>query len=460
MVSIAFSRKVGSNVYPPFQFYLWAVAISPVVLANRLGVLSLGSEAAALAMYLLIRGVTVLMGVGVIFATYLSEAEAFDRRSGIFASLIVAVTLPFVFYAKTANTDVPDLFWMTWSLWFFVRLWWKGQTLDYVMFGATAALAVCTKDHAYGFYTLLPLALIGRLAAQQPEGSFIQRLVRSIFDRRLWIGGVASAVVFAVAHNVLFNWTGMVDHFRLITRLIAPGAPTVHRPWQFDLDLVSMSVELIRWSFRWPVFILCVAGLALALVSLQKPCDDAVDLVTVSFLLHHLPSIHGLRLRSVPDRGLHSIGDSRRPTRRDASGTSAFRAVASVRPGGGVCLFASRRSVHRPDDDRRWAVFCRSVAAQSCTPRCPGGLVWTRDVTCLASTTWTRCTWNFSRKASSQTAPSISSSTPKYWEIRNGRASPGETSGSSPRYGGMAGPCPFAVVGGPPLRPGFHEWPR
>src|SRR5262245_7539405 len=258
------------NAYPPFQFYLWAVAISPVVLANRLGVLSLGSEAAALAMYLLIRGVTVVMGVGVIFATYLSGAEAFDRRSGIFGSLIVAVTLPFVFYAKAANTDVPYLFWMSWSLWFFVRSWRTGPRLDYVMFGATAALAVCTKDHAYGFSTLLPLALIGRLTAQHAESPFIQRLVRGTFDRRLWIGGVASAVVFAVAHNVLFNWTGMVDHFRLITALIAPGAPTVHRPWQFDMDLISMSVELIRWSFRWPVFILCFCGLVAALVSRES----------------------------------------------------------------------------------------------------------------------------------------------------------------------------------------------
>jgi hypothetical protein len=156
---------------------------------------------------------------------------------------------------------------MTWSLWLFIRMWQKGRTSDYVLFGATAALAVCTKDHAYGFYTLLPLGLIGRLAVQQPAGSLIQRLVRGFFDRRLWIGGVASAVVFAVAHNVLFNWTGMVDHFRLITALIAPGAPTVHRPWQFDLNLVSMSVELIRWSLRWPVFVLCVTGLAVALVS-------------------------------------------------------------------------------------------------------------------------------------------------------------------------------------------------
>jgi hypothetical protein len=277
------------NAYPPFQFYLWAAAISPVVFADRLGALSLGSETAAMAMYLLIRGVTVLMGVGVIGATYLSGAEAFDRRSGIFASLIVAVTLPFVFYAKTANTDVPYLFWMTWSLWLFIRLWRKGQTLDYVMFGVTAALAVCTKDHAYGFYTLLPLALIGRLVARQSEGPFIKRLVLGISDRRLWLGGVASAVTFAAAHNVLLNWTGVVDHFRLITALIAPGAPTVHRPWQFDVNLLTISVELIRWSFRWPLFILCVGGAAVALVSRQSRAIALwILLPSVSYYLTYL----------------------------------------------------------------------------------------------------------------------------------------------------------------------------
>ena len=257
------------NAYPPVQFYLWAVSLTPVVIADRLGLISLGTDGAATAMYALMRGVTVLMGIGVLVATYLSAAAAFDRGSGILASLIVAVTLPFVYYAKTANMDVPYLFWMTCSLLLFIRLWDSDRTIDYVLFGVTAALAVCTKDHAYGFYTLLPVALIGRRAARHPAGSRFQRLLRSALDRRLLIGGAASAVVFACAQNILFNWDGVVGHFRLITALVAPGAPTLQRPLQFDFDLLATSVELVRWSFRWPLFILCVAGLVSALLSRQ-----------------------------------------------------------------------------------------------------------------------------------------------------------------------------------------------
>ncbi len=258
------------NAYPPAQFYLFAVVIAPFVAADRLGLISLGTVGVATTMFLLMRMITVLMGLGLLVVTYLTGAAAFDRRTGVLAALIVAVTLPFVYYAKTANTDIPYLFWMTCSLWSYVRVWRSGRTIDYVLFGATAALAVCTKDHAYGFYTLLPVALIAQLAmSSSREEPFARRLAHAVFDRRLWLGGAVAALVFGCAHNVIFNWTGMLSHFDLITRLIAPGAPTLNRTWRFDADLLTSSVQLLRWSLRWPLFLLCVAGLAAALASRQ-----------------------------------------------------------------------------------------------------------------------------------------------------------------------------------------------
>jgi hypothetical protein len=258
------------HAYPPAQFYLYAVVIAPFVAADRLGLFSLTTVGAATTMFALMRVVTVLMGLGLLVVTYLSGSAAFDRRTGVLAALIVAVTLPFVYYAKTANTDVPYLFWMTCSLWLYVRLWRNGRTIDYVLFGATAALAVATKDHAYGFYTLLPVALIARLATSSPrEERIVRRLVRASFDRRLWIGGAVAALVFGCAHNIFFNWTGMLSHFDLITRLSAPFAPTLSRTWRFDADLVTSSVQLLRWSLRWPLFLLCAGGLAAALISRQ-----------------------------------------------------------------------------------------------------------------------------------------------------------------------------------------------
>lgn len=254
------------TLYPPVQFYLLAPAVAPFLLAGSLGFVSLETGDVALAIPLLMRVVTLLMGLSVVLATYLTGATAFDRRSGVLASLIMALTLPFVYYTKTANTDVPYLFWLAWSFWAYVRLWRSDGAGEYAWFGVTAALAVCTKDQAYGFYALIPLALVVRLATRQQEPRIGRRIAQAAFDRRLWIGGGLAVLVFAVAHNFLFNWNGVLNHFRLIAvlgRAYGMADPTLRG----DADLLMRTIGLVRWSFGWPLFVLCMAGLVMTLAS-------------------------------------------------------------------------------------------------------------------------------------------------------------------------------------------------
>jgi 4-amino-4-deoxy-L-arabinose transferase-like glycosyltransferase len=55
--------------------------------------------------------VSVAAGVGTVAATCAAGARAFGRRQGLWAAGIMALTTPFLYYAKTANPDVPYLFW-------------------------------------------------------------------------------------------------------------------------------------------------------------------------------------------------------------------------------------------------------------------------------------------------------------------------------------------------------------
>ena len=101
--------------------------------------------------------------------------DLFDPLSGAFAAIAMALSAPFVYYAKTANLEVPLLFWFLLSYLFFLRLDARGELRDYLGFTLSAVLAMGTKDQAFAFY-ILPLAAFALLRARQ-EGSFLRVLV-------------------------------------------------------------------------------------------------------------------------------------------------------------------------------------------------------------------------------------------------------------------------------------------
>ena len=70
---------------------------------------------------LISRLVSIAAGAGTLLAIYACGARTFGKRAGIFAAAMFALVTPFVYYAKTANLDVPYLFWFALSLVFYLR---------------------------------------------------------------------------------------------------------------------------------------------------------------------------------------------------------------------------------------------------------------------------------------------------------------------------------------------------
>ena len=65
------------------------------------------------------------------------------------------------------------MFWFALSLIFYLRVLAGGTPSDFIWWGVTAALAVCTKDQAYGLFLMMPVPVTGLFA---PVG----RLARAI----------------------------------------------------------------------------------------------------------------------------------------------------------------------------------------------------------------------------------------------------------------------------------------
>jgi hypothetical protein len=251
--------------YPPLHFYVLTAVFSPILFLDWLGRLDASTGAPYALLALAGRLVSIAAGVGVLLAAYACGARAFGKRAGVFAAGIFAVVTPFVYYGKSANLDVPYLFWFAVSLVFYLRAVGRAQLNDVVGFAAFGALAICTKDQAYGLYVLPPLAIVHRLWRLNRGAGLSRPLVRAVFNARMALAAVAALSIFVLAHNVVFNASGFRDHVLLI---LGPASET-YRDFEPTmagrLALLRLTGEIIRVAWGWPMLLAGVVGVALAL---------------------------------------------------------------------------------------------------------------------------------------------------------------------------------------------------
>ena len=263
--------------YPLFHFMLLTPIVFVCSLLYDAGILRLSPAGEHTLILLLMRLVSAAMAAGLIFGVFRLARDLLSRRAGLFAAAMTAILVPMSYYAKTANVDVPYLFWFVASLNFLVRALKDGRRRDYVLFGVTAALAVCTKDQSYALYVLVPLIFVWNDIKRA-------RLRRTLASYGFALA--AAAGTFAVANNLIFNWTGFVSHFRLITGAASQDFAAFPANAMGQLQLLGLAAKQVRFCLGWPFFLICIAGLVLIL--LDKAAPPALKALPLLALSYHV----------------------------------------------------------------------------------------------------------------------------------------------------------------------------
>jgi hypothetical protein len=239
--------------YPPLHFYVLGLLYLPFLAAEWIMNLQINPV-----LHLLNRAASLVMAAAVVALAYLCAKTLSDRIGGLAAAALTATLLPFVYYAKTGNVDTPYLFWFCWAMLFYTRILVSNDIAAYAGFAISAALAVATKDQAYGYFVgpALHIAVLRYSRVRNAVGS----RTGAIRDLVVPAGAAIGVVTFALVHNVVFNWTGFVRHIALITRNGGDRYRMFAHTWDGQLDLMRQTIELVRFSFGWPAFIL--VGLA------------------------------------------------------------------------------------------------------------------------------------------------------------------------------------------------------
>jgi len=255
------------NKYPPLHYYLLALVETPFVVFARLRGLNLEDISLNSFLILVHRVLSLIMAAGIVFLVYECAREILDQRSSLFSALIAALLVPLVYYAKTANLDVPYLIWFMSSLLFFLRLLKTRQRRYYLIFALSAVLAICAKDQAYGLYILPPLVILGADWRLRKRANPNLTIIRFLSDRTyIYAAGVAVGA-FILIYNLAFNAPGFLHHIKLITGPASQNYKLVSHTLSGHIYLLGRAWSQLRFSLGWPLFLVCLAGVIRALAS-------------------------------------------------------------------------------------------------------------------------------------------------------------------------------------------------
>jgi hypothetical protein len=204
-----------------------------------------------LLLFYLGRFTSIGFAAGIVTLVYLWGRELYGRTGAVYAALVTALMAPFVYYGKTTNLEAPYLFWFMASLLSYIRILKRHAITDYLWFGVTATLAVCTKDQAYGLFAATPVAI---LAARWRRGL-------PIVDRTTMMTTLAAVVTFVLAENLLFNVEGFLAHVKVITGPASSSYQMFPGTLRGQLDMARLALGELAHVFGWPM--MCVVTVAL-----------------------------------------------------------------------------------------------------------------------------------------------------------------------------------------------------
>jgi hypothetical protein len=250
--------------YPPLHFAVLQGVSWPLRWLIDRGTLLIDDDTAMSWLIYLGRFVSLAMAMGTVVLVYRVGCEVYDRRSALFAVLTTICTVPMVYYSKMGNLDAPYVFWFTLSLLFYVRILKQHRLRDYVLFAAAAAAAVCTKDQAYGLYTLAPLPiLISLYHDSYRDRGPVRGIARALVDRRLLLAAVTAAVGFAVFQELVLNPQRFAVHVQLLVGPMSKNYEDYSDTPVGHLALLSLVLRQVAFVLDPLLAAVCALGIGI-----------------------------------------------------------------------------------------------------------------------------------------------------------------------------------------------------
>ena len=148
---------------------------------------------------LTLRTFCTVAGAGCLWLTYRIGCLVFDRVSGLMGVFLLLVSPTFLRWSVESHPDLPQLFWLLWSLLCCCGLCRAFSAKDVVLASAFAGLAFGTK---YSGVFLLPVIALALLLPDEKGAMSFRVGVERLRQGRYWVWLAMVAVVFVVVFGM------------------------------------------------------------------------------------------------------------------------------------------------------------------------------------------------------------------------------------------------------------------
>ena len=233
-----FLREYNWPPYPLFHYLLLAVLFAPY-----LGLLWLTGELSGFTatypfgladpvrtlhhLELIGKAFSMFTGGVLVVAARHTAWELWGRHAGWLAAGLAGTLYPVVYYMRNANPDGPMLAYIALALWVLTRIVTRGFTVPRaVTIGLLAAVAIASKDLAWGSFFLLPLGIAIADVRQR-------RAAGEVLNWRPYVWGpvacfAAYVVCTGMIINPMYHWTHVVwvqEHLPFPLQISHPATP-------------------------------------------------------------------------------------------------------------------------------------------------------------------------------------------------------------------------------------------
>lgn len=255
---LAYPLSIGA-LYAPYLGWLFASGgWTPPTAAHPTGFTD--PDHAVYLLALLGRGFSVACTLGSVAAAYGITRRLAGVTAGRLAGWLVATCYPVVYYAHTMNVDASYMFWLLLALYCAVLAGQTDRAAPWVGLGAAAAMAVSTKEQAFGFLLALPVLAV--VVRGRVHGAWRVCLSRPA----LWMA-LAAIGTAAAMNNALWNPLGVVARSAYLlghplSPVDAPLKPVAFAFFKGEQELVYAGQLWagLRNALGLPLLSLAIAG--------------------------------------------------------------------------------------------------------------------------------------------------------------------------------------------------------
>jgi hypothetical protein len=252
--------------WPPGHALLATAWLQPFDWAARAFALPLDDALVAAAMHVAIRVLSLAMLGGTLLFTYAVGVALAGAPAARWAVLLLAWTPAVAYFGPLTNLETPHLFWMTASWWAWLMLWRAPVPSWFAIFGVTVGASLATKDQAYGYYVIAPIALLAAVARHRRASGRLP-WIAALADRRLFIVGLATVATFAAGHLLPWRWDRFVQRIDVLTGIASQPFMMVAPTMSGQATLIAITIKVLVWAAGLPLVPPAIAGATLVVLA-------------------------------------------------------------------------------------------------------------------------------------------------------------------------------------------------